>query len=366
MLRFRRQILPGYENALKEAFELARGEYIITMDADFSHQPAYLEDLWKNRNQAELVVASRYVEGGKADMPRLRKVLSVILNKVYTWTLSLPYRDISSGFRLYKKSVLEEIELHFTGFSMLQELLTKIHCGGYRVVEIPFSYHPREHGRSHVKLFKIAFSYLATLGSMWRLRNSVDSTDYDLRAYNSRILPQRYWQRKRYRIIMDMLDAGDGILDIGCGTSKIIHDLPRAVGLDINHNSLRYLAKSRNLLVEAGIKDLPFKNSAFDTIICSEVIEHIPAEEFRIEEVERVLCPGGVFILGTPDYSNSWWGLVEWVYKKIIPGGYADQHITHYTSKGLKDIFTARGWEIIDKKSVLGMEVVFKARKTRS
>lgn len=357
-----RQRLLGYGNALKEGFEIAKGEYIITMDADLSHEPGYIKDLWDKRDEAELVIASRYVKGGKADMPLGRKFLSIFLNEVYTYALSLPYKDISSGFRLYNKEVLKEISLNYTGFSMLQELLNKIHCNGYRILEVPFHYRPRMHGKSHVRLFKMAFSYIGTLFSMWKLRNSIDSADYDERAYNSRIIPQRYWQRKRYSIVMGMLNSKDEILDIGCGTSRIIKDLPKAVGLDISHKALRYLSKSRDLLVEANITNLSFKENVFKTVICSQLIEHIPKQDFKLDEIERVLGKNGVLILGTPDYSRKWWCFVEWVYKKVIPGGYGVQHITHYTSNELINIFINRGWQVLDKRYVLGGEVIFKLK----
>lgn len=360
---FYKQILPGYGGALREGFRLAKGDYILTMDADLSHQPSYIRDLWDNRNKAELVIASRYVDSGRADMPLGRKVLSIILNKIYGYILSLPYKDLSSGFRLYNKDVLSEIELTELGFSMLQEALTKIHCNGYRILEVPFCYKPRRYGRSHVRLLKMAFSYLCTLFRMWRLRNSIESADYDERAFNSRILPQRLWQRRRYKIIMGMLDSRDRILDIGCGTSRIIKGLPNAVGLDINHKVLRYLGNKRNLLVEASIKDLPFKNGVFNIVICSEVIEHIHREDFKINEIRRVLVQDGVFILGTPDYGRIWWRIVEWIYKKIIPTGYGKQHITHYTSEQLINMFNNKGWEILDRRYVFGGEVVFKVRK---
>jgi dolichol-phosphate mannosyltransferase len=358
-----KQKMPGYGGALREGFNLSKGEYIITMDADQSHEPLYVKDLWEKRNEADLIVASRYVSGGRADMPYIRKLLSIFLNELYTYVLSLPYKDISSGYRLYNANIVKAIHLTKSGFSMLQELLSKFHCEGYKIIEVPFSYKPRIHGESTVRLWRMASSYLVTLFEMWKLRNSLDSADYDERAYKSRILPQRYWQRKRYKIVTNMLKHKDNVLDIGCGTSKIIQSMPKAVGLDLNHRSLRYLNKKGNISVEGAIEELPFKNSIFETVICSQLIEHIPKENFKPEEIERVLKRKGIFILGTPDYEKKWWCFTEWVYKKLIPGGYGMQHITRYTSSEIENIFCKRGWKILDKKYVLGMEVIYKLQK---
>src|SRR5437667_6245688 len=70
----------GYGGALREGVAAARGAFICTLDADLSHPPTFIADMWARREAADLVVASRYVPGGAAEMPRLRAVLSRILN----------------------------------------------------------------------------------------------------------------------------------------------------------------------------------------------------------------------------------------------------------------------------------------------
>lgn len=366
-VRFINQRIPGYGGALKEGFKVANGSYIITLDADYSHKPLYIKNLWEYRNEAELIIASRYVKGGKAQMPFFRKILSILLNRGYTWILQMPYRDISSGFRIYNRKIFEEIDLVANGFSMLEELLVKVHCNGWRILESPFEYSPRKAGRSNAKLIKFAYSFLITLLNMWRLRNSIFAADYDFGAFYSRILPQRLWQRKRYKVIMDFLDGKDHILDIGCGSSKIIKDLPEAIGVDINHKALRYLSNGNHRVVEADLSNLPFKSSSFKTVICSEVIEHLSKEKFRLDELEHVLEKDGVLILGTPDYNRESWCIVEWFYRKLMPWGYADQHISHYTFPELKTLLEKRDWQVINWRYVYGMEMIIKVRnKERS
>jgi len=77
------------------------------MDADLSHPPTFVADLWAHRDEAEVLVASRYVPGGAATMPLLRALLSRILNRVFARGLGVPLEDLSSGFRLYRTSVLD-------------------------------------------------------------------------------------------------------------------------------------------------------------------------------------------------------------------------------------------------------------------
>src|SRR5262245_52704917 len=74
---------PGYGGALVCGFKAAAGRYIITMDADLSHQPTFITDMWRQRDKADVIVASRYVPGGSADMPMGRYLLSRLLNMFF-------------------------------------------------------------------------------------------------------------------------------------------------------------------------------------------------------------------------------------------------------------------------------------------
>src|SRR2546423_9661773 len=168
-VRFISQTRPGFGGAYRAGFEQARGEYVLTLDADGSHDPAFVKDLWGARGEGAVVIASRCVEGGAADMPGWRLALSRILNTTFGRGLSLPVHDLSSGFRLYRRAVLRELVLKATDFDVLEEILIRALAAGYHVVEVPFRYRARLAGRSHARLFKFAVSYLRTFMAMWRV-----------------------------------------------------------------------------------------------------------------------------------------------------------------------------------------------------
>lgn len=353
----------GYGGALLAGFHATTAPYIVTMDADLSHRPVFLFDFWKCRDRAEVLIASRYVEGGKADMAKGRRVLSHILNRTYGRALSIPLRDLSSGFRMYRREALEGMDLHSRDFDILEEILVRVHAEGWRIMEVPFSYMARGSGNSHARLFKFAIAYLRTLGRMWSLRNSVESADYDYRAFDSPIWLQRYWQRTRHKIVLNFVEKKERVLDIGCGTSRIILDLPNAVGMDILQNKLRWLKPQHDRLVRGSCEQLPFDDASFDCIINSEVIEHVPDVPEIMAEMWRVLRPGGTLVLGTPDYSRRLWLMLEWIYGKVLPGAYAHEHITHYTAAGLAARLKEMGYEVLDCQYVGFCEMIFKARK---
>ena len=165
----------GYGGALLAGFAAARASYVVTMDADLSHQPVFLEDFWRLRSDAELLIASRYVPGGSAEMGAPRRVLSLVLNRIYSRLLALPLRDVSSGFRMYHRDVLSTLDLQARDFDALEEILVKVYVRGGRVREVPFRYQARQTGKSHAKLIKFGWAFSRTLLRMWRLRNSADA-----------------------------------------------------------------------------------------------------------------------------------------------------------------------------------------------
>jgi len=359
----------GYGAALMEGIQASRAPYAVTMDADLSHRPTFIEDLWKHRKEAEVLIASRYVPGGESRTHWFRRLCSRLLNVTYTRVLALPLRDISSGFRMYRRDILENLALRARDFDILEEILIKIHALGFRVRELPFRYLSRGTGRSHTHFLKFGWAYLKTLVRMWQLRNSVASADYDHRAFDSMIPLQRYWQRARHRIVLGFLAISPSprrakVLDIGCGSSRIIQDLPEVVGLDILLPKLRFLRDRHSRLVQGSIFALPFPDAAFDVVICSEVIEHIPDASPVFDEMTRVLCPGGTLILGTPDYGRWLWWVLEWIYGKILPGAYAHEHITHYTQASLADRLRGYGYAIQECRYVGSCEMIFRAIKS--
>ena len=354
---------PGYGHALNAGLAAARGRYVVTMDADFSHHPEFVRTLWLRRREADVLIASRYVPGAYASMPISRRILSRILNRIYRTTLALPYSDLSSGFRMYRREVLDDIgPVHADGLDSLQEILVKAFSQGWKIAEVPLFYRASRSWTSG-RMAELGAGYLKTLGRLMALRNSVKAADYDHRAFDSWIPLQRYWQRARFRVIRGMVDGSTRILDIGCGSSRIVQSLPQAVGMDMQIRKLRWLRAPGRQLVQASLMELPFADQAFDAVICSEVIEHIPRDRIDLSDMVRVLAPGGTLVLGTPDYGRWRWRALEGAYKKVFPQGYATEHINPYTRKELRHEVERLGLTVLDVEYVGGSEMIFKASK---
>jgi glycosyltransferase involved in cell wall biosynthesis/tetratricopeptide (TPR) repeat protein len=160
----------GFGGAIRTGLDRARGAWILTMDADLSHPPDFFGEMWRRREEAEVVIASRFVPGGRADMPRLRIVLSRILNRTFSELLAIPLRDLSSGFRLYRASAVRAFRTEARDFNVQQELLTGLLVRGGRALEVPFHYRPRVHGSSHARIWKFGRSYLRSLWHLFFVR----------------------------------------------------------------------------------------------------------------------------------------------------------------------------------------------------
>jgi len=171
---------PGYANALRQGFRCCSGDFVLALDADQSHRPEFIGTLFAAMDEADLVIASRYVTGGSAVMPASRRLLSLMLNRTFSVALGVPIRDLSSGFRLYRASLLREIETRGDHFDVLPELAALAVFGGRRVVEVPFRYHPREAGVSKARVLAFGPSYLRTLVRCWLARRA--STNLPSRA----------------------------------------------------------------------------------------------------------------------------------------------------------------------------------------
>ncbi len=155
----------GLGGALREGLLAAAAPWVAVVDADGSHPPEVLADMWTRRNTADLIIASRYVSGGSAVMGPVRQVLSRALNEVSRLFLGLPVRDSSGGFRLYRADLVRAAcaDSAANDFTVQQELLVAVLSRGGRVLELPFRYQPRINGSSKASALRLAPAYIRML-----------------------------------------------------------------------------------------------------------------------------------------------------------------------------------------------------------
>jgi dolichol-phosphate mannosyltransferase len=156
------------------AHALAGGAaYVLEMDADFSHDPADLARLLAAASDADLVLGSRYVAGGGvSDWGRVRRLVSRGGSWYARRVLGLRVRDLTGGFKCFRREVLEAIDLptvRSRGYAFQVELTHRAVRAGFRVVELPIVFRDRRAGRSKMS-WRIA-SEAALLVPQLRLRS---------------------------------------------------------------------------------------------------------------------------------------------------------------------------------------------------
>lgn len=158
-----------YGDAIRTGIAAASGRHVIFMDADGSHPPHFLNDLFRERHRADIVVASRYVEGGFTENNAVLIWMSWIVNVGYRVVLGLKCKDVSNSFKLYPGAALRNVQLRCNNFDIVEEILYKIMRQNprFRIKEVPFSFKKRMFGQTKRNLVSFIFSYVVTL---FRLR----------------------------------------------------------------------------------------------------------------------------------------------------------------------------------------------------
>jgi dolichol-phosphate mannosyltransferase len=172
------------------AVALARGYDVVgEMDADGSHQPEQLPRLLAALEHADLVIGSRWVPGGSVvNWPLSRKALSVGGNAYARLLLGLTVRDVTAGYRLFRRATLEAIDLssvESTGYCFQTDLAWRTARAGLRIVEVPIEFVERVRGESKMDRH-VATESLRRI-TLWGLRNRFRSA----RDVLSRVTVQR-------------------------------------------------------------------------------------------------------------------------------------------------------------------------------
>lgn len=123
---------------------------------------------------------------------------------------------------------------------------------------------------------------------------------------------EAFFHRNRRRTVRRMLqryDAEAPMLDAGCGTGLNLASMPDgSTGIDLNPRNLELVRRRlpRQHVVEGDIEAMPFEDASFATVVCTEVLEHVPYPAKALDEIRRVLRPGGLLIGSVPCRSMIW------------------------------------------------------------
>jgi SAM-dependent methyltransferase len=309
-------------------------EFVIFVDDSVPDVPERIKELWAQRDTAELLISSRYSDDRGTRPKELRREAERYVDRFLARILTLDTNDVRSSFQLVRRDTLTDIVAQGADLDDPVDVCVRTAIHGWTTREVQKPFWPLRTEQPPAPRRPTA----AALFHHWARRNGIDSADYDMRAFNSRLPPQRAWQRQRHEKTYELVApfVNQRILNVGAGSGRLSLDLPGSISVDIVHAKLRYMRRYNvNPAVTASVFHLPFPDDTFDCVLCCEVVEHVPRDPSPIAELVRVLRPGGRLVLSTPDYGTPMWPIVEKLYAAAQPKGYADEHITHYTEESL-------------------------------
>jgi len=153
----------GIINALRTGFEVANTRYIVPIMADLSDTPETIVAMYhKISDGYDLVVASRYCQGGKkVGGPFIKYLLSITANITLHKLTKIPIHDMTNAFIMYRKDVLDKINIRSTGgFEITMELIARAYILGCKITEVPTINRERAAGRSNFKMLHWIGKYL--------------------------------------------------------------------------------------------------------------------------------------------------------------------------------------------------------------
>lgn len=167
----------GLSSAILNGVQHAKGDTIVVMDSDLSHPPQIIPKLVEaiKQYQCDLVVASRYIKGGKIQgWTRKRKIMSKIATIIAKKGLGVKPNDPMSGFFIFKKNILKGVNFDAIGYKILLEILVK--KNGINVKEIPYTFENRTLGSSKMDLSTIS-DYLKSVWKLYKYGKKVEKKD---------------------------------------------------------------------------------------------------------------------------------------------------------------------------------------------
>ncbi|MBR5498362.1 MAG: glycosyltransferase [Clostridia bacterium] len=163
----------GYADAFRTGIELSQFNCILVVDADNSQDISKIPEMYdKMLNGADVVIGSRYADGGTTDDPPTSVFMSKLLNYTYRILLGFNEKDVSTDFRMYRKELLDGIVTECSNFDVIEETLfyLKNQYKSLKIVEVPINYRQRSEGVSKRKLFVFICDYIRLLFRLFHLR----------------------------------------------------------------------------------------------------------------------------------------------------------------------------------------------------
>jgi len=368
----------GKGAAVSVGFRYAEGDVVVVQDADLEYDPREYVRLLRpiEEGHADVVYGSRFLGGGeRRGLYFWHTVGNRFLTLASNMATNLNLTDMETCFKMFRREVVQSMRIESRRFGIEPEITAKVARRGYRVYEVPISYHGRTYDEGKKIGWRDAFSALWTIVKH-RFREAEDSENvgHVTLARLAKLEPYNRWLVDRFAHAL-----GPRVLEIGAGfgnvTRHLIENEPRGpvrelvVASDVDPVAVEYLKGSFRDVNAVRVASYRFPLAAsereelrvekIDTIVCCNVLEHIEDDSATLADMQTILQPGGRLVLLVPALS--------WLY------GTLDEHLRHFRRYEKEELekkllgagFTIEDCRFLNRVGILGWYINGKILRRR-
>ena len=346
----------GKGNAIHTAIQAATGDIAIIQDADLEYDPGDYETVLRPilSGKADVVYGSRFADREQRRVLYFRHTLANrFLTFVSNWFTDLNLTDMETCYKAFRLHVAKTIPIRSRGFGIEPELTAKFAKRKLRIFEVPISYHGRTYAEGKKITWKDGLKALWTILKYWIIDDMFEG-DYGSKDLIDMEAAPKYteWTLERIKPYV-----GDEVLEIGSGIGNNVRILMQYADVIATEIDPIYLEVLQNAYFntpsvkiyswDATLPPPPALPQA-ESILCSNVIEHIEDDQNMINNADLVLKPGGRMILIVPRG--------EKLYSNLDS---AIGHYRRYDQQSLKTLVTSLDYKVeelftLNKIGVLG------------
>lgn len=411
----------AYLNAFSHVLADPTVRTVTMMDADLSHQPKYLPEMFERSTEYTVVMGSRYVPGGKTIGWELwRRVLSFGANLYCRLVTYIPIHDCTGGFNIISADLLRKIDfsnMDMSGYAFIMELKYMLYLYGGTFCEVPITFVNRVGGESKMSGHIISEGVFAP----WKMVNRNYSkkpvpniscplcTKTHIQFYTRKngydvyrcrfckllfvyplpptitVYNETYFSgategfgyvdydtdkepmTKIFEKYLDKLShvgvTSGKFLDVGAATGFFM-SIAKKRGYDVTGVEISDYAsekgREKGLQIYTGdLHSVAFQSDMFDVVSLCDVLEHVPSPTKFLEEVTRILKPGGYILINTPNAESIVAKILRTRWHLIVP----PEHLHYFSPRNLsqyllKQSFAIKNVSTIGKRFTL--EYIFK------